>query len=250
MAKRNSSTDFYNEKRAKLRNEFFFTYRSPKKDTTRIFLKKIVNHLKPGGKILDIGTGNGFVAKNIALLCRDKNIKLYGVDISAEMVKIAKKETSKFKNIKILRADNFSLPFKEKYFDIVTNKVVTNFSAKEVYRVLKEEGWFIFKEYGKWKGLKEITSLFPERVIRAYSPLKYIKELYNSGFKNIYLDQFIIPMKYTYQEIVTILNIAPIIEDFSEKDAKTLESILFNKNKERIIYSDPFIIQAFKAKLK
>ena len=56
----------------------------------------------------------------------------------------------------LIIADNNKLPYKKSEFDMVIGKLVTNFSAREVFRILKKNGNFIYKEYGKYKGMKEL----------------------------------------------------------------------------------------------
>jgi len=113
-------------------------------------VKKAVEfvNVKKNSKILDAGCGTG----NLLKILEDKNkgLKLYGVDISKEMLKIAKKKLKKAK-IKLEAAEK--LTFKKKYFDYVFSVdafhhyynydlVMRNF-----YRVLKRDGCLIVVDF-------------------------------------------------------------------------------------------------------
>ena len=68
--------------------------------------RKVVNeNIKPGDKILDLCTGTGTNAVNIAK--RDKSVVVKGVDISKDMLIIAKSKAKKenLPNIKFFQMD-------------------------------------------------------------------------------------------------------------------------------------------------
>ena len=81
-------------------------------------------------RILDIGTGNGFVLKQIQ---ENSDIRstLTGVDNSSEMVITARENLGE--NATILEGDNNNLPFADNFFDIVTAKNVTRYNSDELY---------------------------------------------------------------------------------------------------------------------
>jgi SAM-dependent methyltransferase len=95
-----------------------------------------------GKKILDFRCGTGIYAK----LLVKKGAKVKGFDISKEMVDIAKKENPKL-DLKV--GSGYKIPFNEK-FDIVLASLVVHYLKdwdkilKEVGRVLKKGGYFIF----------------------------------------------------------------------------------------------------------
>ena len=93
------------------------------------------------GKILDLGCGSG---RHFLKL---KNLKIYGVDFSDEMLKLAEKH-AKQKNLNIILKKAFSerLPFEDNFFDsaifIATLHCIRTASARkkalqELFRVLK-----------------------------------------------------------------------------------------------------------------
>jgi 2-polyprenyl-3-methyl-5-hydroxy-6-metoxy-1,4-benzoquinol methylase len=111
--------------------------------------KRIVEKLlgSSGGLILDAGTGTGRFATWLA----KKGFNVIGVDLSHEMLKIAKrKKKSLNANIDLVLADLHSLPFRYEVFDgCVSINVVDHLRdvskfLKELRLVLKPGGFFIF----------------------------------------------------------------------------------------------------------
>ena len=232
---------FYDEKIVNIRNTSITAPVKQTQDINSLFVRKIISYMRDGCKILDIGTGNGFVLKQIY---ENSDIKstLTGVDNSKEMVKAARKNIGGIAHI--VEGDNNNLPFADKNFDIITAKNVTMFNSDELYRVLQECGYFIFREYGPSKGLVEVASMFKDRLIRSRNVGFYSTKLENSGFEIISIEQYQVFRKYqSVQEIINITKSFPFIENYSNKDEEIIkESLNGNCN----ITSDPFILVARK----
>lgn len=235
---------FYSEEVVSFRNTSITAPVEQTCDINSLFMRKIISFMSEGCEILDIGTGNGFVLK---LIQENSSINctLTGVDNSSEMVIVARKNLGE--NATILEGDNNNLPFADNSFDIVTAKNVTRFNPDEVNRVLKSEGFFVFREYGPSKGLVEIAKLFSDRLIRSRQVEYYSTMLEESGFDIISIEQYEVHRMYqSVQEIINITKSFPFIEDYSEKDEETIrESLNGNCN----ITSDPFILVAQKRKM-
>src|SRR3989344_4462375 len=216
-----SSADFYTKEIVALRNKFFSNNKSNDQSTEyfiNVCLDKVSNINFPS--IIDLGTGNGFIIKQVVLGLRKLGISngnYYGVDLSNDMVELAKKQCAEHPEINIIQADNFKLPFENSYFNLVTDKASTNISAKEIFRILKNEGWFLFKEYSLCKGMKELVALFPKR-FNIKDPLDYIKDLREAGFNYINYEQFNIKKSQTKEELKIILSMAPILKTYNEKE--------------------------------
>ena len=99
--------------------------------------------------ILDLCCGTGDIAR---LLKKYSSAKVVGVDVSQEMLKIAK---SKSNDIEYVLSNVEQLPFEDNQFDIVTvsfglRNIKDKTSAiKEIARVLKNDGQFLHIDFGK-----------------------------------------------------------------------------------------------------
>ena len=102
---------------------------------------ELLGNLK-GKKVLDIGCGAGIYAK----IMTQKGARVKGFDITPKMLEIAKRENP---NLDLRKGSFSKIPFKEK-FDIVIAPLVIDYvenwdnGFKEVRRVLKKDGYFIF----------------------------------------------------------------------------------------------------------
>lgn len=232
---------FYDEKVVNIRNASITAPVKQTYDINSLFVQKIISFMREGCKILDIGTGNGFVLKQIQENSDIKSV-LIGVDNSSEMVITARKNLRE--SATILEGDNNSIPFADNSFDIVTAKNVTKYNSDELYRILKDRGYFVFREYGPSKGLVEIANLFKDRLIRSRQVEYYSTKLEKSGFEIVSIDQYEVHRKYqSVQEIINITKSFPFIEGYSEKDEETIRK---NLNGNCNITSDPFILVAKK----
>lgn len=233
----------YNKKILSIRNDVENFQFKQNIDVNVLFVLLIVQHLNSNDILLDIGTGNGFVLSQI-LQNSDKRVKLFGIDNSGEMVKLARKNL--VNNAEIIKANNNNLPFREGSFNVVTAKNVTRIDASEIFRVLKDDSIFIFREYGYNKGMAEITKMFKGRIIRQRKPKYYTKLLLDAGFQIVKFDQYEILRKYnSAKELVSIIKSFPFIRNFSKSD----ENIILDKfARNATITSDPFILVAKKLK--
>ncbi|MEK6938949.1 MAG: methyltransferase domain-containing protein [Nanoarchaeota archaeon] len=107
-----------------------------------IMFELVPMHLK-NKKLLDVGCGPGIHIKKYV----KRGAKCTGIDLSNEMIKLAKKycPSADFKKGSI-----YDLKFDDDFFDIITSSFVLdhvkelNRGIKEVKRVLKTKGLFIF----------------------------------------------------------------------------------------------------------
>lgn len=108
-----------------------------------VLLEKL-SHI-PFQSALDLGCGTGEMLKLI--LQADHRKKLYGIDLSEEMLIVARSKLPD--QVKLLLGDSESLPFPDSSFDVVyCNDSFHHYPApqnvlREVHRVLKPGGTFL-----------------------------------------------------------------------------------------------------------
>ena len=114
---------------------------------------KSFQEMKQGDVVLDIGCGAGldlyFASKKVGM-----RGKVYGIDISEEMVKKASSNMQQInlKNAEVKLAHSDSIPLADESVDVVTSNGIYNLSPdkkavlSEVYRVLKQNGVICFSE--------------------------------------------------------------------------------------------------------
>lgn len=191
------------------------------------YLEIVKNYVNNKTILLDIGTGGGELLLKIARYVK----KAYGIDYSRSMIKTARKNLlkSKIQNVEFKLADAKQLPFPDNYFDVVICRH-SDFSPKEVFRVLKPDGIFITQQVGEndKENIKKIFGrgqAFGEKVNSLMN--RYLKELERNGFKILRKDIYNATEYYAnIEDLIFLLKNTPIIPDFDiEKDQKFLEEI-------------------------
>jgi ubiquinone/menaquinone biosynthesis C-methylase UbiE len=122
------------------------------------YRKKIISlcDLKNGESVLDVGCGTGILsvlAKNLV-----KDGEVIGLDLSQKMLEQAKKKALKYKlDIEFIEGSIDSLPYDAGRFDVVISSLmfhhlpiqVKKDGLKEIYRVLKNGGRFLFYDFAR-----------------------------------------------------------------------------------------------------
>lgn len=116
------------------------------------FFKESIQLFKELGykRILDIGCGYG----KHSIYLADNNFTVTSIDINPQALEWLKGyiDRKSISNITLLQADINSLPFQDNYFDAVICTSVLHHqdikhiknSISEIYRVLKQNGYFLF----------------------------------------------------------------------------------------------------------
>ena len=197
----------YNSKYAEIKNintaKFWNTKLSGKTNLeaqdgmTKDRIKTAFNFVpKKAGKILDIGTGYGFVEE---LLSKNENIKIFGNDISSVVVRNMK---NKFKG-QFLKESIYDMKYSKNSFDaIFMLEVLEHISPSKVFNVLRkikemlrEKGSFIISVptneglEKKKDNLSGHTRTYTENLIRAelkIAGFKVLKLQTLYAFKNFY----------------------------------------------------------------
>ncbi len=145
-----------NESFSKLEeNKFFFNDWAKTYDCTfgKYFLRKAQRDSieiisKNNFSALDVSCGTG---EGLLILRKKTNGKIAGVDLSEEMLKIAKQKFSG-KNIELKKASVDDIPYKDESFDVVLSTEAFHHypnpenAVKEMIRVLKKGGELIITD--------------------------------------------------------------------------------------------------------
>ena len=99
------------------------------------------------GTILDLGSGTGYLSIEIAR--RSPDLQVYGIDLSRQMVKIARRRARGVDNARFVFGNAARLPFKDTSIDLVISTGASHhwktprLVFDECYRVLKtgKEAW-------------------------------------------------------------------------------------------------------------
>jgi 2-polyprenyl-3-methyl-5-hydroxy-6-metoxy-1,4-benzoquinol methylase len=171
--------------------------------------------VKQGKKLLDIGCGTGYLLKQ----ANKRGLKTYGVDISDEAVKIAKRISP---NSKINAGKGENLNFSDNFFDYITCIGVLEHyldiekGVKEIKRVGKDDALFCIVvpniNYLFWK-IKKRKGTEQQDINENLLSLKQWKNIFlDNGFKiiNIYQDRWFMKKN----NIFSSMNLAMIIKMF------------------------------------
>jgi len=142
------------------------------------------------GRILDLGCGNG----NLTAYIKNKGLNVIGVDVSQELLNIAKKKCK----AEFIKADMTKLPFNNDYFDNIL--VIASFhhlednesrikALNEIKRVLKPSGHVLMSVWDKHAGQGDKVKNWggePARFYYFFDKDELIKLVESSGLNIIW----------------------------------------------------------------
>ena len=159
---------------------------------TRFFKNELIANinLKENDAVLDVACGTGELLNDLNDKCPIKGV---GIDISDEMIRVAKSKYGKFE---FIESSCTPLPFDENKFDVLT--VSASFHhfpypdefAKEAYRVLKPGGTLYVAEVWLPFPIRQICNLlflpfYNAGDVKIYHSKELIKIFDKAGFKKI-----------------------------------------------------------------
>lgn len=159
---------------------------------TRSFKEELLARvvLKPMYKVLDVACGTGEL---LAMLHKKCRIQGAGVDISDEMIKVAK---ARYDNFDFKTSGCVPLPFEDGSFDVITVSAAfhhfpepSRFAA-EAFRVLKEGGRLYIAEVYYPVILRQIFNLvfiplYNAGDVKIYHPDELKRIIENAGFSGV-----------------------------------------------------------------
>ena len=153
--------------------------------------KVVLESIDEQDKILDLCTGTATSAINIAKA--KTNIKIVGVDLSKDMLKVAKDKVKRagIRNIKLYQMDATQLKFKSNSFDKVLLSLILHELDEELAdkiimeakRVLKDNGKIIITEWEPSEQLSKKILFAPLHYLEPKSYRKFIKKDLYSYFE-------------------------------------------------------------------
>jgi len=171
----------------------------------RQFLNPVIDEIKEGSNLLDIGTGSG---KMLEILISEKNVNAEGTDTNADMLKEAE-EKLKNTNARLhLIPAGEVLPFESGSFDYVTIcSVLFHMKEKEIdhmlidaLRVIKDDSKIIIlTPTGKGNLIKLSRHFFSLKNTGIYIWYRSTKKRAKLWSKNQYLKQFAGKNKLKYE---------------------------------------------------
>jgi ubiquinone/menaquinone biosynthesis C-methylase UbiE len=121
----------------------------------KYFVWKLLSKGIKQGNVLDIGTGSGLLAIELAKSTKDRSINITALDISSNMIKKAvenAREADVANRIKFVIGTAADLPFPNEYFDAVISYASLHHWLdpvavfNEVARVIKKDGIVIIRD--------------------------------------------------------------------------------------------------------
>lgn len=179
-------------------------------DAYELTINKSKNILKKNDNILEIACGTGIVTFGIA----DEVEKVTAIDISKEMIDVAKEKAEKMKveNIVFQVADGYNLKYKDNSFDVIllfnTLHIVKEPDTllNEIYRLLKPKGYMLTVTdcYAEPVKIKTRMMLNIQKLVRTLGIIPYL-----SYYKKDNIDEYILKHDFKIMER-DILNKEPV----------------------------------------
>lgn len=223
--------EFFN----KLAPYYDVIYNKKLKDKTKEEITFIQNLLSKKGKILDIACGTG----RHTIELKKAGYNVIGIDISEEMIQIAKNKAKNLKyNIKFVQANIQNLPLITQTIDMVIclfssfchllTQVEQQKATNEIYRVLKKQGIVII-DVANWNWLQKQWEMKGKKIGIVPGTHRVAVHL-----EDRYIDK---PLRtklyhYTIEDLRRLFNIFAKVEFYS---SFSLNDRFDNQNSERII---------------
>ncbi len=221
---------FYQEKGRKYKRYKANIHHGKHQGEVPNFLKLIKKYSGNNLKALDLGCGSGELTIQLASSFKE----IIGVDYTPEYIETAEKDRKKYniENIKFIKGDAQNLPFKDDAFDIIYSSrgplsADYNF-MKESLRVLKKGGLLIEETIGENDKL-EIKKIFGrgQNYPSKENKIEAVKDLLKlGGAVLLFSKEYTYYTSFKIEEVIELLERAPIIEDFNaEKDKELLKKL-------------------------
>jgi len=152
---------------------------------------------RPGERVLDVGSGPGFLAATIAEAVGPSGV-VYGVDISEPLLAVARSHCGHLSWVQFRNADAAQLPFADHGFDAVISTQVLEYvrdvpaALAEIYRVVRPGGrvaivdtdWdSIVWHSSNRDRMNRILAAWERHAVDSYLPRTLANSLHRAGFR-------------------------------------------------------------------
>jgi len=180
---------------------------------------------------LDLGSGGGIDVFISSKYVGDSG-KVYGLDMTNEMLELANKNKEKMgvRNVEFIKGYIEDIPLKNETIDVITSNCVINLceskeaALKEAYRVLKNGGRLAIADVVVLKDIpvemKQSVEMWVGCIAGALPIRKYKEILERVGFKNIEITPVNIYTKEVIEDIAKQKNLGDV---YSKIDAELVD---------------------------
>lgn len=184
-----------------------------------------------GETVLDLGSGGGidvFISSKYV----GESGKVYGLDMTDEMLELANKNKEKMgiKNVEFIKGYIEDIPLEDETIDVITSNCVINLCESkedalgEAYRVLKKDGRLAIADIIELKAVpnevRDNVQMWVGCIAGALNISEYEAILRKIGFKNIEITPVNL---YTKEIIESIANEKNLGEVYSSMDSDLLD---------------------------
>jgi len=136
-------------------NEFMGNNRFRQHEYHELAQRVAAMGIPDGGKVLDVGTGTGFVAIGVAKLLREHGVQVVGLDLSPAMLSLAAEnaQRAELNGAVVWREGNaYAMPFSDGEFDaVISNDSLHHWEdpvaiCNEIARVVKPGGAYLIHD--------------------------------------------------------------------------------------------------------
>jgi len=190
-------------------------------------------NLRPGERVLDLGCGSGWATRLLARLVGDGPEgfgQVVGLDVSDEMVRLAREQSKEFENILYIWGSSEQIPWEENFFD----------------KVLSVESFYYYADQDR--ALKELF-----RVMAPRARLFILINLYSDNQYSLqWVDKLKVPVhvrsaaeyedllkKHAFESVETrrVPDDTPTPDDYKTKSFRSLEDLRAFKREGALLIS-------------
>ncbi|MBN2007051.1 MAG: class I SAM-dependent methyltransferase [Anaerolineae bacterium] len=136
-------------------NEFMGSNRFRQREYRELAQRAAAMGIPDGGKVLDVGTGTGFVAIALARALRERGVQVVGLDLSPAMLSLAAENAQRAGldgAITWREGNAYAMPFADGEFDaVISNDSLHHWENpvaifNEIARVVKPDGMYLIHD--------------------------------------------------------------------------------------------------------